>query len=82
MTVDVHSYLRASIGLTKAALREGKTEKTISVVMAAAKAKAAVLRSKTKGNPTELLMSREAGQDIATPRRQPVSARAPVSTDT
>ena len=50
--------------------------------MAAAKAKAAVRRSNTKGNPTELLMRREAGQDTAIPRRQPVSAKAPVSTDT
>ncbi len=77
-----HSYPSASIGLTEAALREGKTEKKRSIVMAAAKAKAAVPRSNTKGNPTESLMSREAGQDTATPRRQPVSDSAPVSTDT
>ena len=51
-----HSYRSASIGLTEAALRDGKNVKIRSMVMAAAKEKAAVPRSKTKGNPTESLM--------------------------
>ena len=75
-----HSYRSASIGLTEAALRDGKNVKIRSMVMAAAKEKAAVPRSNTKGNPTEPLMRREAGHDRATPRILPLSASAAVST--
>jgi hypothetical protein len=51
-----HSYLKASSGLTQAALRDGKTENARLRVTAAARATAAVLSSNTKGSPTESLM--------------------------
>jgi hypothetical protein len=59
-------------------LSEGENVKIKSMVMAAAKEKAAAPRSKTKGNPAELLMMREAGHDTTTPRRLPLSASAAV----
>jgi len=46
---------------------------------AAANARAALFLSKTNGNPTELLIKREAGHETATPSNPPPSASAAVS---
>ena len=70
------------MGLTEAALGEGKTEKARSRVTAAVKAKTAARGAKTKGSPAELLMRREAGHENRTPMILPVKARAADSNNT
>jgi hypothetical protein len=76
---NAYSYLSASIGLTEAALREGRMEKARFNAAAAANARTALFLSKTNGNPTESLIKREVGQEIATPTNPPPSASAVVS---
>src|ERR1700694_1092549 len=73
---NAYSYLSASIGLTAAALREGRMEKVRFNAAAAANARAALFLSKTNGNPTESLIKREVGHEIATPSNAPHTASA------
>src|SRR5713101_8927839 len=73
---NAYSYRSASIGLTEAALREGRMEKTRFNTAAAANVRTALFRSKTNGNPTESLIKREVGQEIAIPTNPPPSASA------
>ena len=46
---------------------------------AATKASAAIVDLKTNGNPADPLMSRDAGQEAASPSRPPLKAKATVS---
>jgi len=77
-----HSYLRAANGLTQAALRDGQSANKTFNIPAAAKASAALLKSKTKGNPGEFVMIHDSGHEIANPKPQPRTASVVLSNRT
>ena len=77
-----HSYLKAARGLTHAALLDGHSANKTFRIPAAVNASAALLKSKTRGRPGELVMIRESGHEIVNPSAQPRTASAVLSNKT